>query len=127
MSTSAHSELGSADVLQHGAVRWALAGTEAVVHMPALGATHVLDRSAAMLWQCLDGVSPLEEIFADMAAVFGVDRSVVEHDCLPVVRSWFLAGIVVVPGSAAPIDLRPSPAADSEGRTWRRLVDPPST
>ncbi|MEQ1701407.1 MAG: PqqD family protein [Ilumatobacteraceae bacterium] len=113
-------------VLQHGAVRWALAGNEVVVHVPALAATHVLDPTAAMLWQCLDGVSPMDEIFADMAEAFGVAPEVVEGDCLPVVRSWFQAGIAVVPGSTVPADERAVGGGNS-GRVWRRLVDPPST
>lgn len=119
-------EPSRASVLAHGAVRWALAGTEAVVQMPALAATHLLDPAATVLWQCLDGTSPLGEIFADMAEVFGVQPAVVERDCLPVVRSWFQAGIVVVPGSNAPPAERPAAVTDG-GRTWRRLVDPPST
>lgn len=116
----------AATVLQHGAVRWALAGGEAVVHVPALSATHVLDPTAAMLWQCLDGVSTMGEIFGDMAEVFGVTPDVIERDCLPVVRSWFQAGIAVVPGSTAPSIELPVTGTNA-GRTWRRLVDPPST
>lgn len=130
MSASSQSErspIGVGDVLEHGAVRWVMAGAEAVVQVPALGATHVLDPAGAVLWQCLDGVSPLSEIFADMADVFGVAPSVVEGDCLPVVRSWFDAGIAVVPGSHAPAAPSPTSAAPAAGRSWRRLVDPPST
>lgn len=117
----------SASVLQHGAVRWVLAGDEAVVQVPALGITHVLDPASAVLWQCLDGVSSLVEIFGDMADVFGVEPAVIERDCLPVVRSWFDAGIAVVPGTVTPAELSLTSDAVEGGRTWRRLVDPPST
>lgn len=119
--------LAADSVLEHGAVRWVTVGAEAVVQVPALGMTHVLDATGAVLWQCLDGVSSLHEIFADMAEAFGVEPSVVERDCVPVVQSWFDAGIAVVPGTgAAPGGPLASNAA-AAGRTWRRLVDPPNT
>ena len=114
-------------VVAHGSVRWALAGAEAVVQVPALAATYVLDPTAAMLWQCLDGVSPLGALFADIAHAFGVPAQQVAADCLPVMGSWLHAHIAVLAGAAAPggdtFPLDP----DSSGRTWRRLVDPPNT
>ena len=129
MTTETHSEpqLTLDAVVARGAVQWALAGAEAVVQVPALAATHVLDPTSAVLWQCLDGVSPLGAVFADIADAFGVPAQQVAADCLPVMGSWLHAHIAVLAGAAAPggdtFPLDP----DSSGRTWRRLVDPPNT
>lgn len=116
-------------VVGHGVVQWALAGAEVVVRVPALAATHVLDPTSAVLWQCLDGVSPLSAVFDDIAEAFGVAAEQVAADCLPVIGSWLHASIASmvqggVDGAAAswPV-VEPSTA----GRTWRRLVDPPNT
>ncbi len=129
-------------VIAPAAVRWAAAGAELVVHMPSVVATHVLDPAAAVLWQCLDGISPLRVVFDDMADAYGVAPSVIAADCLPVIGSWLSAGIVAECSSAAapaqtdgagpnePGPDEPAPAQDGDGvggRTWRRLVDPPST
>jgi hypothetical protein len=110
-------------VVARAAVAWAVAGTEVVVRVPATGATHVLDPTAALLWQCLDGDSPLQQIFADLAAAFGVAPDVVAADCRPAVASWLQAGIVV---ASRPPAATPAPAAPHV-RGWRRLVDPPNS
>ena len=120
-------------VIAPGAVRWAAAGTELVVQMPSVVGTHVLDPAAAVLWQCLDGISPLRVVFDDMADAYGVAPSVIAADCLPVIGSWLSAGIVTE-RSSTPVRIdvagRDAHAPTQEGgggRTWRRLVDPPST
>ena len=115
MTTDATSVLARADV------GWATVGNEVVVWVPATGATHALDPAAAVLWQCLDGVSRLDAVFADLADAFGVDATVVAADCLPVLRSWLDAGVAV--------DVRAQqvPAAPPMLRSWRRLVDPPNS
>ena len=119
------------DVVALGPVHWAAAGAEVVVQLPAVAAAHVLDPAAAVLWQCLDGVSPLRAVFGDMAEAYGVAPSVIAADCLPVVASWLQAGIATVgspPVAAPPPEpVAPPAAASASGRTWRRLVDPPST
>ena len=101
-------------------VAWAVAGAEVVVH--AGNATHVLDPTSAVLWQCLDGVSSLQEVFADIADVFALSIDRVAADCMPALESWLAAGIAV--DASQP----PHTAGEGEhGRTWRRLVDPPNT
>ena len=114
-------------VVTHGEVQWAPAGGEVVVRVPSLAATHVLDPTSAVLWQCLDGISPLAVVFDDIADAFGASPQQVAADCLPVIGSWLHASIAVI-AAARPPDDSPTPAAPSTGgRTWRRLVDPPNT
>lgn len=112
-------------VVARADVAWAVAGNEAVVRVPATGSTHALDPSAALLWQCLDGTSPLRLVFADLAEAFGADPTLVAADCLPVLASWIDAGIAieVADPTAAPAPLPAEPVL----RTWRRLVDPPNS
>ena len=98
--------------------------------MPALAATHVLDPMSAVLWQCLDGISPLTVVFDDIATAFGVSPQQVAADCLPVVDSWLLAAIATDAALAAPqpfVDVPVASAPPTSGRTWRRLVDPPNS
>lgn len=112
-------------VLAHGDVRWVAAGAEVVVHVPALAVAHVLDPAGAVLWQCLDGVSPLRELFADIADVFDVRADRVAADCTSVLQSWLESAIVTVV-SAEAAHAVPEAGTPVE-RTWRRLVDPPDT
>ena len=113
------------DVLQHGDVAWALAGTEAVVFHPALRAAHVLDPTATLLWQCLDGKSPLAEIFADLADAFSVPPARVEADCLPVIEAWQSTWMVVPPADV--IGREAAPAVPRSPSPPRFLLPPPDT
>ncbi len=111
----------SEEVLAHGPVQWASAGTEIVLHVPVLGATAVLDPTSALLWQCLDGVTPLAELFADLADAFEVPTEQVAADCLPAVQSWLASGAVQRVSSASVAD-----GTDAVDRP-RYLVHPPDT
>jgi hypothetical protein len=125
----------STTVVARADVAWSPAGTEVVVRVPATDAMHVLDPTAALLWQCLDGESPLQLVFSDLADAFGVSPDVIAADSLPAVISWVHAGIAVVPATTATATATaaPSPSAapaarqEPSPRTWRRLVDPPNT
>lgn len=108
-------------VLARADVAWATVGREVVVRVPASGDAHALDPTAAVLWQCLDGVSPVRLVFTDLAEAFAADVNVVAKDCLPVLRSWLDAGIAV------DVAAQPVPAAPPMLRSWRRLVDPPNS
>ena len=106
-------------VVAQGDVAWVPVDREVVVWHPAAGASFVLDPTAALLWQCLDGESALGDVLADIADVVGAPLADVTADCLPVVESWLTAGIAM----AGP----PLPAPESPTlRTWRRLVAPPN-
>ncbi|MDO8392263.1 MAG: PqqD family protein [Actinomycetota bacterium] len=105
-------------VVRHGDVAWVQVDREVVVHHHRHGKAYLLEPMAALLWQCLDGESPLAEVFADIADVVAVPVDTVANDCLPVVQSWLAAEIVADDSSPTV----PSPSI----RTWRRLVDPPN-
>lgn len=106
-----------------GDVAWAVAGDELVVQTAA--ATHVLDPTSAVLWQCLDGVSTLREVFTDIADVFAIPVDHVAADCLPAIDSWLATGIAV--DTSALAEVQPPNVAGEHGRTWRRLMNPPNT
>lgn len=63
-------------------------GEEVVLYRVADAASLVLNSTAGLLWQCLDGSSRLAEIFEDLADAFGADRGEVESDCLAIVTRW---------------------------------------
>ena len=110
-----------ATVVAHNEVAWASAGSELVVQTSV--ATHVLDPTAAVLWQCLDGVSPLRDVFVDIADVFQVPVDEVAADCVPAIESWLATGIAV----DRSLTTHGTDDGFSHGRSWRRLVDPPNT
>ncbi len=69
-------------------------GDEIVVYRTAPPDSFVLNATAGLLWQCLDGVSSLTDIVDDMAEAFGANRAAVEDDCLPVVSTWLAHHLV---------------------------------
>ena len=76
-------------VLRHEPhVVWVAVGDELVVHRVDPPTSFVLNALAGLVWQCLDGGSPLGEILDDIADAFGQDRIQVRADCAPVVALW---------------------------------------
>lgn len=74
-------------------------GDEVVIYRVAGAASLVLSNTAGLLWQCLDGTSPLADILDDLAEAFRAERMAVERDCLPVLRRWLAENLVEeVPG-----------------------------
>lgn len=69
-------------------------GDEVVLYRVADAASLVLNSTAGLLWQCLDGTSRLEDILDDLAEAFGADRAVVEAECLPVMSTWLAEHLV---------------------------------
>ncbi len=69
-------------------------GDEVVVHRVAPPDSFVLNTTAGLLWQCLDGKSSLGDILDDLAAAFGADRVEVEKGCVPIVATWMAHHLV---------------------------------
>jgi hypothetical protein len=67
---------------------------EAVLLDPATGASHLLDRTAALVTRLLDGESTLGEIAFDIADVLGVERERVEADVVGLVRALGEQGLL---------------------------------
>lgn len=80
----------------HRAVGSAVLDDEAILLDPATGASHLLDASATLVVRCLDGVSSLEEIAADISDVLGVDQGRVREDVLTLART--LGGLGLLDG-----------------------------
>lgn len=90
-----------APVFPDDRLRWApgvawhdLAG-ELVIARGSVHAAHVLNHTAGLLWQCMDGEGTVREIFADLASAFAVEVQTVEHDFVPLISDWKRDGLVV--------------------------------
>ena len=77
-----------------GGVAWVAIGDEIVLYRASDAASLVLNSTAGILWQCLDGRSRLADIFDDLADAFRAERSAVETDCVPVVSTWLAEHLV---------------------------------
>lgn len=55
---------------------------------------HAFNRTATLLWQCLDGESALDEIIDDLADAFGALRATVADDVLNAAGGWRNRGLV---------------------------------
>ena len=88
-------EVDSAAVLGPAqGVAWVAIGDEIVIYRVAPPDSFVLNPTAGLLWQCLDGASRFGDILEDLADAFGTDRAEVEKDCLPVVNTWLAHHLV---------------------------------
>lgn len=79
---------------------------ELVLYRPSDAVSYVFNRVAGLVWQCFDGESPLGDILADVAEVFGVESQQVADDFLPVVAGWLGDEIVQEVNGAS--DLAPA-------------------
>ena len=69
-------------------VAWVAIEDEVVLYRVADAASLVLNSTAGLLWQCLDGQSRIVDIFNDLAEAFGADRTEVETGCVPILNTW---------------------------------------
>lgn len=69
-------------------------GSEMVLVDSGSGMVHALDPVAALVWQCFDGRSTLEEIAVDLAEGFDAPFEVVSQDLLGMVRKAGCAGLL---------------------------------
>jgi Coenzyme PQQ synthesis protein D (PqqD) len=75
-------------------VAWVAIADEIVVYRVAGAASLVLNATAGLLWQCLDGTSRLCDILDDLADAFVTDRMQLEKDCIPVASTWLAESLV---------------------------------
>lgn len=71
-----------------------LIGQEMVLVDSQSGKVHVLNPTAALVWQCFDGESSAEEIVADLAEGFGVQVEAVREDVLTMIASLASSGLL---------------------------------
>ena len=83
---------------------------EAIVVDETRGALHLLNSTGALVWRCLDGVSSLDEICADIAEVLGMPLATVEADVDLLAQRLLDEGVAATPGDARP--LQPEEVAD---------------
>jgi hypothetical protein len=55
---------------------------------------HLLSPTATIVWNLLDGRSPLDEIAADLAEAFNVALNQMEHDVVGVVKDFGARGLL---------------------------------
>jgi hypothetical protein len=111
------------DVYAHSSeIAWSEVGDELLVYHHRLATSHVLDGVSSLLWQCIDGVSPLHEIFSDIADAFAQPLDAIVSDLATVVAEWKRDSLLVASGDVSPIPDHVGVALP----TWRHLVDPPN-
>ena len=52
---------------------------EAVLYDERDGAVHVLNATAALVWQCLDGETTIAELIAELAAAYEADEATISE------------------------------------------------
>ena len=67
---------------------------EAIVYSERTGDTHVLNQTATLIWQQLDGEVTLDELSRDLSEVFKAPFAVVQADVLQVVRTLAEDGLL---------------------------------
>jgi hypothetical protein len=77
---------------------------ESVLYDESTQAMHVLNPTATVVWACCDGSATVDELVGELAEAYGVERSVLEHDVLELVRQFGHQGLLagVTPVEQAP-------------------------
>jgi hypothetical protein len=88
-------------------VETAVIGAEALLFDPVGPFRTPLNPTAALVWASLDGVTPLGEIAAELAAATGAPPHVVLADVISVVAHFLARNIVFVAGVPRPPSKRP--------------------
>ena len=67
---------------------------ETVLYDESTGGTHLLNPTASVLWQCFDGEASLDDLAADVAEAYGIDRAAAADDVRAVARSLGELGVL---------------------------------
>jgi hypothetical protein len=68
-----------------------------------------LNSEASLIWRCLDGAAPLDEVIRDLSHVFDVDDKVMRDDVVATVRDFGSLGLlegVAMHIESMPIEIR---------------------
>jgi PqqD family protein of HPr-rel-A system len=89
------SEVDSRHVPRHAAAVVAVElDGQAVLYHEELGAVYVLNPTATVVWECLDGSATIDALCAELAEAFSVDVATVREDVLNVVRQFAEQGLL---------------------------------
>ena len=75
---------------------------EVVLYNERANTVHILNRTATLVWNCLDGEGDLDSLARELAAVFGLDVKQMRDDVIRIVRMFGRQGLLV--------DVQPDPA-----------------
>lgn len=67
---------------------------EAVLYHEELRTVCVLNPTATVVWNCLDGSSDLDSLCVDLAAAFSVEMEAIRQDVLGIVREFGRQGLL---------------------------------
>ena len=68
---------------------------EAVLYQSPHGRLHVLNTSATLVWECLDGTVTGAELSDELAQAFGVDRDTMTAQVDSVLETFYSEGLIV--------------------------------
>ncbi len=104
-------------------VAWVELDGQVVAFDPAHMTSYVLNATAGLIWQLLDGSDTVETLSADLAEAFGADLEQIRSDVLTTVRRFGDQGLLAgVAGAAAP----DSADSDDDRSPSRFLLGPES-
>lgn len=102
---------------------------ELVVLDERTGRLHVLNPTATVVWQCLDGDADLATLAVELATAFGAEADAVRADLLTLVRQLADDGLLVgfEPDPPAPGEAEPGDDHEPPDAPPRLLTPPPPT
>ena len=110
---------------------------EAVIWDPCATSLYVLNPSATVVWNSIDGFTTVDSLARELGEVFGIDNSRMELDVLQVVRDFGEQGLLVGFAGEAPSPVEPAktygvetpdvPASASERGGLPRLLPQSAT
>lgn len=113
-----------------GSVTTEVLDDEALLHVEGRRALHVLNPTASLIWQNLDGEVSLDELAGLLSEASGASFDTVLSDVLEVVRSLGASGLLHGVITAEPVEEQEnqqavSGAAEVTGDDLRFLPEPP--
>lgn len=76
---------------------------------------HILNRTATIVWQCLDGATDIRQLARELSDAFGIDRDKMANDVVETVRSFGDQGLLEgVTGVKEPVEEEARPAKGSD-------------